>query len=85
MSYSTPSDPAKGYMSRAIIAWFIFNAILIGTLAIVVWLLGGYQPVWFIQLPMIVAVISAEWVIMIETIAPVIKRWIVAGNEDKKG
>ena len=24
-------------------------------------------------------------VIMIETIAPVIKRWIVAGNEDKKG
>lgn len=65
-----------GYMWRAIVAWFIFNAILIGTLAVVVWLLGGYNPVWYIQLPMIVAVIASEWVIMAETIAPVIKEWI---------
>lgn len=65
-----------GYMWRAVIAWFIFNVILLGTLSIVVWLLGGYDPVWYIQLPMILAVIVSEWVIMIETIAPVIRDWI---------
>lgn len=65
-----------GYMFRAVVAWCIFNAILFATLAAVVWLLQGYLNVWFVQLPLLIGVIVSEWIIMAETIAPVVKEWI---------
>lgn len=64
-----------GYMFRAVVAWIILNIILLGTLGVVVWIVGGYQ-VWFIQLPLVVAIIGSEWAIMVETIGPVIRDWI---------
>lgn len=72
-----PYKKKPGYMLRAVIAWCIFNAILIATLVAVMFIMGGYRNIWFIQLPLIIAVIVSEWIIMAETIAPIIKEWIV--------
>jgi len=65
-----------GYMFRAVVAWFIFNAILLATLAAVVYILGPYMNVWYVQIPLLIGVIISEWIIMAETIAPVVKEWI---------
>ena len=65
-----------GYMFRAVIAWFIFNIILLATLAAVVYILGPHMNVWYVQIPLLIGVIVSEWIIMGETIAPVIKEWI---------
>lgn len=65
-----------GYMGRAVAAWFIFNTILFVTLAALVFLVGAYLDRWFVMIPMMLAVVLSEWIIMAETIAPVIKDWI---------
>lgn len=65
-----------GYMFRAVIAWTIFNAILFVTLGAVVWIMQGYMNAWFVQVPLLLGIIVSEWIIMGETIAPIIKDWI---------
>lgn len=65
-----------GYMARAVAAWFIFNGILFVTLGVLVYLVGAYLDRWFVMIPMMLAVVLSEWIIMAETIAPVIKDWI---------
>lgn len=65
-----------GYMGRAVIAWLIFNGILLFTLAAVVYIVDDYLQQWFVVLPLIIGVVVSEWIIMGETIAPVIKEWI---------
>lgn len=65
-----------GYMGRAVVAWFIFNSILFVTLGALVFLVGAYLDRWFVMIPMMLAVVLSEWIIMAETIAPVIKDWI---------
>lgn len=65
-----------GYMFRAVIAWCIFNAILFVTLGAVVWIMQGYMNAWFVQVPLLLGIIVSEWIIMGETIAPIIKDWI---------
>lgn len=65
-----------GYMGRAVIAWCIFNTILFVTLGAIVWLVGGYLDRWFVMIPMMIAVVVSEWIIMAETVAPIIKDWI---------
>lgn len=63
-------------LTRAIVAWLIFNSILLGTLAATGWLLSGSLSNWYVQLPLAVAIIVTEWVISVETIVPVIRDWI---------
>ena len=65
-----------GYMGRAVLAWMIFNTILFVTLGALVYLAGAYLDRWFVMIPMMVAVVLSEWIIMAETIAPIIKDWI---------
>lgn len=65
-----------GYMFRACIAWVILNAVLLFTLAALIYILKGYLSVWYVMIPIIVAVVVSEWVIMAETIAPIVKDWI---------
>jgi hypothetical protein len=71
---STMKKP--GYMLRACIAWVILNLVLLFTLAALVYILGPYLQVWYVMIPIIVAVVASEWVIMAETIAPIISDWI---------
>lgn len=66
----------EGYMKRAVIAWCILNAILLGTLALISLIIGPYLGQWFIAIPLLLGVIISEWVIMAETVAPIIKDWI---------
>lgn len=72
----------SGYMFRAVVSWVIFNAILLFTLAAVVFILGGagnsleLMTQWYIMVPLLLAVVVSEWVIMLETIAPVVSEWI---------
>ncbi|MBU2051488.1 MAG: hypothetical protein KKH61_21265 [Gammaproteobacteria bacterium] len=73
MSRSLVNKP--GYMFRAVVAWCIFNAILLVTLGAIVYILGDFTA-WFVQIPLIIGVIVSEWIIMGETIAPIIKDWI---------
>ncbi|GAA2871833.1 hypothetical protein GGQ99_000977 [Aminobacter niigataensis] len=65
-----------GYMLRAVMAWCIFNTILFVTLGILVYLLTPFLDRWFVVIPILVGVIVSEWVIMAETIAPIVKEWI---------
>lgn len=65
-----------GYMLRAMLAWIIFNVILLATLGAIVFVLGDYRGAWFVQVPLIIGVIVSEWIILGETIAPIIKDWI---------
>lgn len=65
-----------GYMLRAVVAWSIFNAILFVTLGILVYLLTPFLDRWFVVIPILVGVIVSEWMIMVETIAPIVKEWI---------
>ena len=66
-----------GYMFRACIAWVILNAVLIFTLAALVFVLPRDQlSQWYVMIPVIVAVVVSQWIIMSETIAPIIKEWI---------
>lgn len=65
-----------GYMARACVAWVIYNAILTFTLGVVVYLVSGYLDRWFVMLPLLIGVVVSEWVIMSETIAPIISDWI---------
>lgn len=65
-----------GYMFRAVVAWCIFNSILFVTLGAIVYLVGNYLDRWFVMIPMMMAVVGSEWIIMSETIAPVIKDWV---------
>ena len=66
----------KGFMFRACIAWAIYNSILLLTLAAVVYLVLPYMREWYVMLPLLVAVVASEWIIMSETVAPVIQDWI---------
>lgn len=72
--YKTIKKP--GYMGRACIAWVILNTILIFTLAAVIYVVGTYIDRWYVMIPIIVGVVVSEWVIMSETIAPIISDWI---------
>ena len=65
-----------GYMRRAVIAWCILNGILIATLALVVYVVTPWMERWFVMIPLLVAVIVSEAVIMAETIGPIIRDWI---------
>lgn len=65
-----------GYMLRACVAWTILNAVLLFTLAALVYVLGDYIDRWFVMVPLILGVVVSEWVIMAETIAPIIADWI---------
>lgn len=65
-----------GYMKRAVIAWCILNGILLFTLAAFVFILGDYMDRWYVMIPMLIGVVISEWIIMGETIAPIIKDWI---------
>lgn len=74
-----------GYMGRAVVAWFILNGILLATLAAVAWVLGPYLQAWYITAPLVVGVIVSEWVIMAETVAPVIREWVRQEEYVEKG
>jgi hypothetical protein len=65
-----------GYMKRAVIAWCLLNGIMIAMLAILVYLIGPYVDRWYVMIPLLVAILVSEFVIMTETIAPIIKEWI---------
>lgn len=71
-----PFVKKPGFMLRAVIAWMIYNSILILTLAAVVYLVLPYMREWYVMLPLLVAVVASEWIIMSETVAPVIQDWI---------
>ena len=43
-----------GYMARAVIAWCIFNAILLLTVGAIVWVLGDYRSSWTVQILVVV-------------------------------
>lgn len=74
-----------GYMFRACVAWVILNAVLLFTLAALVFILKGYLATWYVMIPVIVAVVVSEWVIMAETIAPIVKDWIKQEEYVKDG
>lgn len=74
-----------GYMFRACVAWVILNAVLLFTLSALIYILKGYLSVWYVMIPIIVAVVASEWVIMSETIAPIISDWIKQEEYVKDG
>lgn len=66
-----------GYMLRAIAAWFIFNGILVATLAATTYFLDQeIVRTWYVGGALALGIVVSEWIIMAETIAPVIKEWI---------
>ena len=66
-----------GYMTRAVVAWLILNGIMIFTLAVVVWIIPReFLGHWFVMIPLLVGIVVSEWIIMAETVAPIIKDWI---------
>ena len=66
-----------GYMFRACVAWVILNFVVLVTLAALVFILPGDQlSQWYVMIPLVVAVVISQWIIMGETIAPIIKDWI---------
>lgn len=65
-----------GFMLRACVAWLILNAILLFTLAALVYIVKDYVDRWYVMIPLIVSVVASEWVILAETIAPIISDWI---------
>jgi hypothetical protein len=66
-----------GYMMRAVVAWIILNTILLVVLLAVVWLVGSDNVTnWYIAVPLLIGIIVSEWIIMAETVAPVIFDWI---------
>lgn len=69
-------EKRPGFMFRACIAWVILNAILLFTLAALVFVLGDNVDRWYAMIPLVLAVVVSEWIIMAETIAPIIKDWI---------
>lgn len=72
--YKTVKKP--GYMARACVAWIVLNAVVLFTLAAVVYVVGTYIDRWYVMIPIIVGVVVSEWVIMAETLAPIIADWI---------
>jgi hypothetical protein len=74
-----------GYMFRACVAWVILNTVLLFTLAALVYILKDHIGVWYVMIPIIVAVVVSEWVIMGETIAPIVKDWIKQEEYVKDG
>lgn len=75
-----------GYMLRACVAWVILNAVLIFTLAALVFVLPRDQlSQWYVMIPLIIAVVVSQWIIMAETIAPIIKEWIKQEEYVKDG
>jgi hypothetical protein len=75
-----------GYMLRACVAWVILNAVLIFTLSALVFVLPRDQLAqWYVMIPIIVAVVASQWIIMGETIAPIIKEWIKQEEYVKDG
>lgn len=74
-----------GYMLRACVAWVIFNSILIFTLAMTVYVIRPWMASWYVMVPLLVAVVVSEWIIMGETIAPIIKDWIKQEEYVKDG
>lgn len=66
-----------GYMLRACVAWVILNFVVIVTLGALVFVLPKDQlSQWYVMIPLLVAVVISQWIIMGETIAPIIKEWI---------
>lgn len=74
-----------GYMRRACLAWVVLNSVLIFTLAAIVFVLGPYTDRWYVTVPLIVGVVISEWIIMAETIAPIVKDWIKQEEYVKDG
>lgn len=75
-----------GYMLRACVAWIILNAVLIFTLSALVFVLPRDQlSQWYVMIPIILAVVVSQWIIMAETIAPIIKEWIKQEEYVKDG
>lgn len=70
------SKKKPGYMLRACVAWIILNTILLCTLAAVTYVVKDYIDRWYVMIPLIVSVVASEWIILSETIAPVISDWI---------
>lgn len=71
-----PHVKRPGYMKRAVIAWCLLNGIMIAMLAILIYLIGPYIDRWYVMIPLLVAILVSEFIIMTETIAPIIKEWI---------
>ncbi len=65
-----------GYMGRAVTAFVLLNAIMLGFAAALVWVAGEWADRWFVMIPIVLGMIIAEAIIMGETIAPIIKDWI---------
>lgn len=74
-----------GYMFRACVAWVILNSVLLFTLAALVYVLGDHLSTWYVMIPIILAVVVSEWIIMAETIAPIISDWIKQEEYVKDG
>ncbi len=74
-----------GYMLRACIAWIIWNAILLFTLAVVVYICRPIMDRWYVMIPLLVGIVASEWIIMAETIAPIISDWIKQEEDVKSG
>lgn len=71
-----PLVKKRGFMLRACVAWTVLNAILVFTLAVLVYVIRPYLNSWYVMIPVIVAFVVSEWVIMSETIAPIVKDWV---------
>jgi hypothetical protein len=66
-----------GYMFRACVAWFIYNFIALGTLAVIVWLVGpNVLNQWYVLVPIIVIIVVTEYAAFMDTIGPVIRDWV---------
>lgn len=74
-----------GYMFRACVVWIILNTILLITLAALVYVLKGYVAQWFVTIPIIIGVVASEWIILAETIAPIMSDWIKQEEYVEKG
>jgi len=65
-----------GVFKRATIAWFMLNAVLVITLAVTVYMVSPWMDSGYVVVPLLIAFIGAEWWIMAETLAPIVRDWI---------
>lgn len=71
-----PYIKKPGYGRRAFIAYGLFNLILLFTLAVVTFFLSPFMDRWYVILPVVAGFIISEWIIIAETIGPIVQDWI---------
>jgi hypothetical protein len=65
-----------GFGRRAFAAFLLLDAIAAAIMLALIWLLRPYMEYWYVILPITLGFLVSQFVILNETIWPVLKDWI---------